>query len=105
MSDMRICLVVAAVLSIMCAPAGAVQADLDILYRECGPQLKLSDKGCRCISDSAAKQLNDKQQAYVAAAVARNRARAETLHGQMTLDELTQAGKFMARAPQVCAGG
>ena len=49
------------------SPAMAAQADLDMLQQECGPQLNLSAAGCQCIADTAAAQLNDVQQAFVAA--------------------------------------
>ena len=45
----------------------AAEQDIDTLRSECGKQLNLGESGCACIADTAAKELNDKQQALVAA--------------------------------------
>jgi len=85
-------------------PGYAAQADLDTLYRECTPQLGLSDSGCRCISSAAAKELSDKQQALIAAMVTKNQTKVAALQGQLNMDETMKAADFMTSAPQKCAG-
>jgi hypothetical protein len=92
-------------LALWAGSAAAAPADLDVLFRQCGLQLKLADKGCRCIIRRAAVQLSDKQQALAAAAVTRNRAKSEILSGQLTPDEISKAGRFMLQVPRNCAGG
>lgn len=85
-------------------PAHADQQAIDTLHHECGVQLKLPPAACDCIA-ARAGELNDNQQAFVAASVTKDEATAATLRGQMTIDELTQAGMFMATSPQACRQG
>lgn len=49
--------------------------------------------------------MNDGQQAFVAAAVAKDKATQQSLTQGMTVQELTEAGMFMANAPAQCARG
>lgn len=86
------------------APALAAQEHLDTLKRECGTQLGLSASGCQCISDSAAAELNDNQQAFVVAQVTGDNAEFTRLQGSMTMDEMMAAGTFVTTAPSRCAG-
>jgi hypothetical protein len=88
----------------LAAPALAAQEHLDALERECGPQLGFPASGCKCISAAAAAELNDTQQAFVAAQVTRNKADAARIQGTMTMDEMMQAANFMTTAPSRCAG-
>ena len=85
-------------------PALADTAALETLRSECAAQLNLPPPACDCIVDRAA-ELSDNQQAFVAASVTKDEATAATLRGQMTIDELTQAGPFMTTSPQACARG
>ncbi|MDP2619383.1 MAG: hypothetical protein Q8P46_04285 [Hyphomicrobiales bacterium] len=88
----------------LAAPALATQEHLDTLERECGPQLGFSASGCKCISNTAAVELNDTQQAFVAAQVTKNQAEIARIQGAMTMDEMMQAANFMTTAPSRCAG-
>ncbi|HXK53629.1 MAG TPA: hypothetical protein PK405_02995 [Hyphomicrobiales bacterium] len=81
----------------------AAEQDIDTLRSECGKQLNLGESGCACIADTAAKELNDKQQALVAAMVTKDEGRSAQLRGEMNINEMTQAAGFMMRAPQLCA--
>jgi hypothetical protein len=92
------------VLASLAFPALADTAALETLRSECAAQLKLPPAACNCIVDRAAA-LNDNQQAFVAASVTKDEATAATLRGQMTIEELTQAGMFMTTSPQACARG
>ena len=82
------------------ADAGALQT----LGAECAAQLNLPPPACDCIVDKAAA-LNDNQQAFLAASVTKDQATADALRGQMTVQELTEAGMFMTTSPQACMQG
>lgn len=96
---------VAATAAVLFSPQAplADAADIETLRVECGTQLNLGTAGCNCIADTAADQLNDNQQALVAAMVTQNQPRADEVRGQMTLQEITQSAEFMVTAPQLCA--
>jgi hypothetical protein len=83
-------------------PAAATTADLDIIERECGTQLKMPPGGCKCLRDRAAK-LNDKQQQFLAVVVMRNSAEQAKLQKSLTQQEMIGAGMFLTEAPAQCA--
>lgn len=92
---------------ILAASATSAFADagaLETLGVECAAQLNLPAPACACIVAKAA-ELNDNQQAFLAASVTKDEATAATLRGEMTINELTEAGMFMATSPQACAQG
>ena len=84
-------------------PAVATQEDLDTIASECGQQLQLSPSGCTCIRDTAAADLTDAQQAFVAASITEDHARRGELQGKMSGDEVLGAITFMTQAPTSCA--
>jgi hypothetical protein len=92
------------ILAASAMPAFADAGALEALGAECATQLKLPPPACQCIVDKASA-LNDNQQAFLAASVTKDEATAATLRGQMTIDELTQAGMFMTTSPQACMQG
>jgi hypothetical protein len=92
------------VLAASALPALADTQAVETLRAECAAQLKLPAAACDCIAAKAA-ELTDNQQAFLAASVTKDEATAATLRGQMTIDELTQAGMFMATSPQACMQG
>jgi len=85
-------------------PAYAAQEHLDTLERECGTQLGLTASGCKCVADTAASELNEIQQAFVAAQVTRNMSEIARIQGGMTQNDMMAAGTFMTAAPSRCAG-
>ena len=85
-------------------PALAGQEHLDTLQRKCGVQLNLSATGCRCVADKAGAELNDVQQAFVAAQVTKNMAEIMRIQGGMTQNEMIGAGTFMTMIVQACGG-
>ena len=91
-------------IALTAAPALASPADIETLRSECAAQLNQSPGGCDCIADTATGQLNDNQQALVAAMVTKDQARADQVRGGMTMDEITGSAQFMMTAPQLCAG-
>jgi hypothetical protein len=82
-------------------PAAATPADLDIIERECGTQLRLPPGGCKCLRERAAK-LSDKQQKFVVTIVMRNSAEQDKLQKTMTQQEMVGAGMFLTEAPTQC---
>ena len=82
-------------------PAVATPADLDIIERECGTQLKMPPGGCKCLRERAAK-LNDKQQQFIAVVVMRNNNEQSRIQKTMTQNEMIEAGMFMTEAPTQC---
>ncbi len=108
MGTMRRLALGAAVLTCM-AVAGAkspvaAPADLETIERECGKQLRLPPGGCGCLRERAAR-LKDGQQGFVAAIVTKNEAAQTRARGNLTVQELTEAGMFMSSAPAQCARG
>jgi len=91
-----------AALYVFVSPAAA--GNPEILEQECHKQLKLGDRACACIGEQAEKQLNDNQQALVVAFVTKDQAASGAVQAKMTVEELTEAGKFMQEAPKLCAG-
>jgi len=96
--------VAALILAASAMPALADAAALDTLRVECAAQLKLPPPVCACIAEKAAG-MSDNQQAFVAASVTKDEATAAALRGQMTINELSEAGMFMATSPQACMQG
>jgi hypothetical protein len=92
------------VLATSALPAYADAQAVDTLRQECAAQLNLPATACACIAAKAA-ELTDNQQAFLAASVTKDETAAAALRGQMTIDELTQAGMFMTTSPQACMQG
>ncbi len=86
------------------APALADPAHLETLRSECASQLNLPAGACNCIAEKAGA-LSDNQQAFLAATVTKDVATAATLRMQMSIEELTAAGMFMADSAQTCSQG
>lgn len=75
-----------------------------VLTAECHKQLNLGPTGCACIGERAGEVLNEKQQALVVAMVTKDQAASTQARGDMTMEEITGAAKFMMDAPKHCAG-
>jgi hypothetical protein len=85
-------------------PGLAGSGHLETLRTECASQLNLSSAACDCIAEKAGT-LSENQQAFLAATVTKDVATAATLRMQMSIEELTQAGMFMADSAHGCAQG
>jgi hypothetical protein len=92
------------VLAATASPAFADAAAIETLRTECAVQLNLPAPACDCIADKAG-EMNDDQQAFVAAAVTKDEATTAALRGQMTVADLTEAAMFMTTSPQACMQG
>lgn len=82
--------------------ARADQAHLDTIREQCGIQLKMTPKACKCIADKAAV-LSDSLQAFVVAMITKNKREAANIQAKLTVEEQVEAGKFMTSAPGQCA--
>ena len=82
--------------------ASAAPEHLATIEAECAAQLKMPPAGCACIKGKAAA-LSDGQQAFVAAVVTKDKATQGNLTQDMTVRELTEAGRFMSTAPAECS--
>lgn len=91
-------------LCVFAAPAFSDSGALETVRSECATQLKLPAPACDCIVGKVG-ELNENQQAFVAAMVTKDEATAAALRPQMGIDELTQVGMFMTSAPQACMQG
>jgi hypothetical protein len=101
----KIALIAASIFALTsAAPALAGPAHLETLRTECASQLNLPSGACDCIAEKAGA-LSENQQAFLAATVTKDVATAATLRMQMSIDELTAAGMFMATSAQTCTQG
>ena len=100
----RIVLFLALLAPAAALPASASPQDLATIESECSARLRLPPGGCACISTRAAS-LSDRQQAFIAAALAKNKPAQAEIMQSLTAAELTQAGTFMTTAPAQCAQG
>ncbi|HLF22893.1 MAG TPA: hypothetical protein VI565_03150 [Burkholderiales bacterium] len=94
--------ILASALLALTGPALAAPEHLNTIERECATQLRLPAAACVCMRDRAGR-LKDGQQAFVAAVVVKDRAAQARIRGNLTIDELTEAGMFMTSAPAQCA--
>jgi hypothetical protein len=69
---------------------------------ECQTQLGHSPARCACFGETAAAQLSDKEQAFVAAQVTKDQAAIAQIQGTMTVNEMMAAGQFMTGVEQQC---
>ena len=84
--------------------AGAATAGTaETLETQCHAQLNLPDGACGCIGERGEAELNPKQQALVIAAVMKDQAAMTQAREGMTVEEMTQAGQWMADTPAQCA--
>jgi len=84
--------------------AVAAPEHLATVETECAAQLNMPPAVCACIKGKA-EALNDSQQAFVVAALTKDKAMQQSLTQGMTMQELTEAGMFMTNAPGQCAKG
>lgn len=90
-------------LAVLALAAGGAKADatLEEIGRQCGLQLRLSDKGCTCIVDRASDELNDTQRRFVVAKVTENQEAERNL--SLSPAEMQEVIAFIQTAPQSCA--
>jgi hypothetical protein len=80
----------------------AAPEHLATIEQECLTQLGYGPERCACFGETAASQLSDKEQAFVAAQVTQDQAAIAQIQGTMTVNEMMAAGQFMTSAAQQC---
>lgn len=83
------------------ASSAMADATLDEIRRQCGLQLKLSERGCSCIVERADDELNDSQRRFVVAKVTRDQAAERDL--SLSRAEMQEVTAFIQSAPRDCA--
>ncbi|MCP4330887.1 MAG: hypothetical protein GY791_21070 [Alphaproteobacteria bacterium] len=68
----------------------------------CRTQQWMAASGCACIADSAMADLNETQRAWMLASAKNDRAEANRIQGEMTMNELQALGAFMAQNSVAC---
>ena len=72
------------------------------LAQACGMELKLSDAGCRCLTDRAMADLNDFQREYlIATAIAPSAA--GRMRNKVSQEDIQILAKFLATAEKDCS--
>jgi hypothetical protein len=72
------------------------------IEQECQTQLGYAPARCACFGETAAAQLSDTEQAFVAAQVTKDKSAAAEIQRTMTVDEMMKAGQFMTSVAQQC---
>jgi hypothetical protein len=75
--------------------------DVATIERECQTQLGYAPARCACFGEKAGG-LSDKEQAFVAAQVTKDKAAIVRIQGTMTVNEMMTAGQFMTSVAQLC---
>ncbi|MEX0854083.1 MAG: hypothetical protein WD036_12505 [Bauldia sp.] len=97
-------MVAAGAAMVMGTAALAGPQHLDIIYEQCGVQLNKPPATCNCISDSAGVQLNENQQAFMAAQVTGNGAEIGRTQQLLSPNEAIDVMTFMTTAIEACGG-
>ena len=97
-------LLAAAFLAASLSPALAGPEHLTIIGQQCASQLKLSAAVCNCMVQKAGAELNNSQQAFMAAQVTGNTAEVARVQGMMTAQEAVATGQFMTSVVGQCGG-
>jgi hypothetical protein len=101
---MRKPLVTVAALAFAVTPAFAAQEHLDIIGQQCAVQLGQSPAVCGCMSQSAGAQLNDNQQAFMAAQVTSNGPEIARTQALLDANEAIGVMQFMTTIVGACGG-
>jgi hypothetical protein len=91
-------------LALGATPALAGQAELAIIHDQCGVQLNQPPPVCDCIASSAGVQLNDDQQAFMAAQVTANAPEIARTQALLDQNEAMGVAQFMTTAIGACGG-
>jgi hypothetical protein len=89
----------------MSVPASADEAAQAAIQSACGTNLDLPPGTCPCLAAKAGSDLDDTQQAWLAASLSEQTDEALAIKDEMDPVQAMQAGMFMVRAPGQCAGG
>lgn len=82
---------------------GNVEDQKNIITAICGTQVKLDDKGCRCLAERAITDLDDPQRAFLILSVVQPTA-AERTGIAHSKPDLTTIALFIESARKACSG-
>lgn len=89
---------------LLAAPASAGPEDLKLIAEQCGAKTGMNASSCACIAEKA-EALKDRQQAMIAAMLTQNVKAGSQIQLELSMEELTETGQFMASVPMKCAAG
>ena len=84
--------------------AFATEADQAAIAEGCSAKLNWSEQACQCLADKAG-ELEDVQQAFIAASFTEDSAVLADLSSQMTIPQMAEASLFAVKAGPSCQGG
>ncbi len=93
---------VAGTVLVLAFSAGTRAETADPLVKACLGQLELAESVCKCIANSADKELSKTQRGYVVAQLTGDEAASTKLEGEMTDTEVFDVGDWMDNAPAKC---
>jgi len=91
-------------LALAWTPSFATEADQTAIGQGCLAKLNWSEPACQCLAEKAA-EMEDVQQAFLAATLSQDNAAIADLRSKMTIPQLTQASLFLMKAAPSCQGG
>ena len=97
-------MVAVAALAFATMPAFAAQEHLDIIGQQCAAQLGQTPAVCGCMVQSAGAQLNDSQQAFMAAQVTSNGPEIARTQALLSANEAVGVMQFMTTIIAACGG-
>lgn len=84
--------------------AAASEADRAEIKRGCLAKLNWSEPACQCLAHKAT-EIEDVQQAFVAATLNQDSTATADLRRRMTIPQITQASMFVLKVGPGCQGG
>lgn len=91
-------------LALAAIPAVAAEADRAAIGEGCLAKLNWSEQACQCLADKSG-ELEDVQQAFLAAMLKQDGAALAKLRDQMTIPQMAQVSMFPVNVGQSCQGG
>jgi len=82
----------------------ASEADREAIRQGCLANMNWTEQACQCLADKAA-DIEDVQQAFIAAILTKDSAAAAALRPKMTIPQMTQASMFVLNVGPSCQGG
>ena len=90
-------------LALCVASAFASEAERAAIKQGCLTNMNWTEQACQCLADNAA-DMDDAQQAFLAATLNKDSAGAAALRSKMTIPQMTQASMFVLNVGPSCQG-
>jgi len=107
MSSFATAVAAAIAAALVAAPGGAARADAaaqETIQAACETELDVPPGVCPCLAAKAGADLDDLQQAWLAASMTKQMNEALALKDQMSPTQAMQAGMFLVGGVPACAG-